>query len=184
MLAPAPDSRDLRGEAATVTRVKDAGGEKTWAQVHFATHGLLNEDRPRYSGLVLSPDSGAGDDGFLNVSDVFGLRLDCQQVVLSACSTALGEQVSGEGLVGLTQGFLFAGARSVVAAMRDVSGEATATFMSTYYGHLAGGESDRATALAATKRAMICGDNSDRATGAEYSHPAYWSAFVLSGQGR
>jgi CHAT domain-containing protein/Tfp pilus assembly protein PilF len=183
-LAPATNSRQLRGDRATVPMVRQAGAQQSWSQVHFATHGLLNEYRPRYSGLVLSPDTATDDDGFLNVSDVFGLRLDCQQIVLSACSTALGENVSGEGLVGLTQGFLFAGARSVVAALWDVSGEATAAFMSTYYGHLAAASDDRATALARTKRELICGEQAAGAEGRDFSHPAYWSAFVLSGQGR
>lgn len=176
-------SHELRGEQATVPMVRAAGAQRSWSQVHFATHGLLNEDRPRYSGLVLSPDEASADDGFLNVSDVFGLHLDCQQVVLSACSTALGKNVSGEGLVGLTQGFLFAGARSVVAALWDVSGEATAAFMATYYGHLVHDGDDRATALARTKRQLICGRQAAGSAGKDFSHPAYWSAFVLSGQG-
>ncbi|MEN8005916.1 MAG: CHAT domain-containing tetratricopeptide repeat protein [Candidatus Krumholzibacteriota bacterium] len=183
-LAPASGSRQLRAEKATVAGVRENGADGPWAQVHFATHGLMNEDRPRYSGLVLSPDPTTDDDGFLSVSDVFGLRLNCDQVVLSACSTALGENVSGEGLVGLTQGFMFAGARCVLASLWDVSGKATAAFMSTYYTHLATGANDRAEALAATKRTLICGDPENPAAGLRYSHPAFWSAFVLSGQGR
>ncbi len=182
-LAPAADSHELRADQATVSAVKRVGSKIDWAQIHFATHGLVNEDRPRYSGLVLSPDEATGDDGFLSVSDVFGLRLNCDQVVLSACSTALGENVSGEGLVGLTQGFMFAGARCVLASLWDVSGEATATFMTLYYRNLISEGYDRAAALTATKRSLICGENGDGSGDTSYGHPAYWSAFVLSGQG-
>lgn len=177
-LAPNMGTQQLRAGAATVTALREIGLSTSWSQVHFATHGLLNEDRPRYSGLVLSPDPATGDDGFLSVSDVFGLQLNCQQVVLSACSTALGENVTGEGLVGLTQGFLFSGARSVIASLWDVSGSATTAFMAIYYDQLVRNGGDRALALAVTKRILICDGGNEN-----LSHPAYWSAFVLSGSG-
>ena len=92
--------------------------------IHFTTHGLFNSKRPLYSGLVLEP--GFESDGFLTVNEIFGLDLDCDQVVLSACSSGLGKQISGEGLVGMTRAFLYAGAGSVMAALWDVTGSATA----------------------------------------------------------
>jgi len=115
-LAGAIGATRLSGAEATKTNLRLAGERGPFSLVHFASHGLFNEDRPRYSGLVVSPDSQTGDDGFLSVSEVFGLRLECDQVVLSACASGLGDHVTGEGLVGLTRSFIFAGARSVVSA--------------------------------------------------------------------
>ena len=145
--------------------------------LHFAAHGLFNEQSPQFSGLALSPDPETGDDGFLSVSEIFALDLDCEQVTLSACSTALGEQIDGEGLVGLTRAFMYAGARGVVAALWDIPGLGAATFMSDYYRRLADGE-DSAAALAAAKRGMIGGGVAE---GLDLAHPALWAAFVLSG---
>ncbi|MFH2052807.1 MAG: CHAT domain-containing protein [bacterium] len=182
-LAPSGGATILRRTDATVRNLRSAGGREAYAQVHFATHGLLNESRPRYSGLVLSPDPEDGSTGFLSVSDVFGLGLDCDQVVLAACASGLGRHVGGEGLVGLTRSFMFAGARSVVASLWHVSGEATALVMEDYYRRLAGAERDRALALALVKRAMIEG-RAGRLTGdLDTAHPAFWAAFVLSGEG-
>jgi CHAT domain-containing protein len=144
-----------------------------------ASHGLFNEARPRYSGLVLSPDPASGDDGFLSISEVLALDLDCDQVVLSACASALGPHVSGEGRVGLTRSFIFAGARSVVSALWDVSGQETARFLALYYARLGAGGADRDEALAAAKRAMWA----EGAEGVDPAHPAFWAAFVLSGAG-
>ena len=139
-LAPGGRQTSLRGADATLGSVRAAAASGPHSLVHFATHGLFNESRPRYSGLVLSPAADGGDSGFLSVSEVFGLDLDCDQVVLSACASGLGQQISGEGLVGLTRSFMFAGARSVVAALWDVSGEATGRFMADFYRRLAAQE--------------------------------------------
>ncbi len=182
-LAPSGGSTILRRTEATVRNLRKAGGRESYAQVHFATHGLLNESRPRYSGLVLSPDPEDGSTGFLSVSDVFGLGLECDQVVLAACATGLGRHVGGEGLVGLTRSFMFAGARSVVASLWHVSGEATALVMEAYYSRLAGGERDRALALALVKRAMIEGRAGELTGSLDTAHPAFWAGFVLSGEG-
>ncbi|MBU0743725.1 CHAT domain-containing protein [bacterium] len=145
--------------------------------LHFSAHGLFNEQSPQYSGLALSADPDGGDDGFLSVSEIFALDLDCAQVTLSACSSALGEQIDGEGLVGLTRAFLYAGARGVVSALWDIPGLGAAAFMSDYYGGLAAGTAS-ASALAATKRGMIRGGTRD---GLDLAHPALWAAFVLTG---
>jgi len=183
-LAPADHCRVLAGQGATVPGLRAAATVGSFRLVHFATHGLLNEARPRYSGLVLSPDPVSGDEGFLTVSEVLGLPLACDQVVLSACSTALGQEISGEGLVGLTRSFIFAGARSVVASLWDVSDEAAARFMADFYGRLTDPAVDRAEALARTKRALIQGGGNLPESGAVAAHPAFWAAFVLSGDGR
>lgn len=170
-----------RGEA-TQENIRRAGDEGGYRFVHLATHGVFNERKPRYSGLVLCADSGSGDDGFLTTGEVFGLDMKCDQVVLSACSSALGERITGEGLVGLTRAFMYAGARSVVAALWEVSGQATAAFMQDFYSRLSSSEGgERAHSLAETKRRMIRDGKSLGSGGVTYAHPFFWAAFTLSG---
>lgn len=179
-----PDDRGvvLQGAAANLANVRQAGMNGPYRYVHFAAHGVFNEQRPQYSGLILSRDADSADDGFMTTSEVFSLELPCNQVVLSACSSALGEQVSGEGLVGLTRGFLFAGARSVVAALWDVSGQATVAFMHDFYRELAlAGGRERASALAEAKRRLIRGESAFAAPGVASAHPYFWAAFVMNG---
>ncbi len=96
--------------------------------VHFATHGLLNSQHPELSGIVLSlvDERGQSQDGFLRLHDIYNLKLDADLVVLSACQTALGKDVKGEGLIGLTRGFMYAGAPRVIASLWKVKDEATA----------------------------------------------------------
>ena len=185
-LAPSGSSTVLTGPQATAAAVQAAASGHSFQLVHFATHGLYNESRPRFSGLVLSADSAAGDDGFLGLSEVLGMQLACRQVVLSACSSALGGHVTGEGIAGLHRSFLFAGARSVVAALWDVNGEATEALMARFYERLAAldaPDGDRAQALAAAQRDMIQ-QGQALTSGADPAHPAFWAAFVLSGDGR
>ncbi len=171
------------GAEATAERLSArpaAGGG--WRSVHLATHGVFNEERPRYSGLVLSP--AADDDGFVSVDEIFALDLDCEQVVLSACSTALGEVVDGEGLEGLTRAFLYAGARSVVAALWDVSGDGAARFMRDYHARLAAApDGSRTAALCAAQRALAT-DAEGRTAGLTSAHPAFWAAFSATGDAR
>ncbi len=170
----------LAGSQATHGNLLKASSGRALDQLHFACHGLFNEARPRYSGLVISPETNGEDDGFLSIPEVLALDLDCQQVVLSACASALGPHVSGEGLVGLTRSFMFAGARSVVSALWDVSGRQTTQFMVVYYEELVTAENDRATTLAVAKRVVI---SQKTKNGLDGAHPAFWASFVLSGAG-
>jgi CHAT domain-containing protein len=106
-----------------------------YSLVQFATHGLFNGQQPALSGLLLSRvnRSGTAKDGFLQLGDIFNLKLNEDLVVLSACETALGDQVEGEGLVDITRGFLCAGTPWVVVSLWQVSDEATAAFMTSFY---------------------------------------------------
>src|SRR6476469_9892464 len=95
--------------------------------VHFATHGMMNNEHPELSGIVLSlfDQDGRSQNGFLRLHDIYNLRLPADLVVLSACSTGLGKDVRGEGLIGLTRGFMYAGASGVVASLWKVDDQAT-----------------------------------------------------------
>jgi CHAT domain-containing protein/tetratricopeptide (TPR) repeat protein len=140
--------------------------------LHFATHGLLDARAPLDSALVLSVDG--GDDGLLRAWEVRDrLRLDADLVTLSACESALGQEATAEGLVGLTRAFQRAGARSVVASLWAVTDRPTARFMESFYRRLRTGmDRDRALAEAQVE---------SRGAGV---HPYHWSAFQLAGDWR
>jgi CHAT domain-containing protein len=143
--------------------------------VHFATHGIIDSHTPALSGLMLSRvgEQGRPLDGFLGLGDIYNLRLGADLVVLSGCETALGEEVRGEGLVGLTQGFLYAGAKLVVASLWRVEDQATAELMSRFYrGLLVAGK----PAAAALREAQLAVRNDKR-----WRSSYYWSGFVLQG---
>src|SRR5262249_8076676 len=108
--------------------------------VHFATHGLLDKKHPELSGIVLSlvDREGKPQNGFLQLHDVYNLNLPAEVVALSACRTGLGKSVRGEGLVGLTRGFMYAGAKRVVASLWSVQDLATAELMKRFYGAMLG----------------------------------------------
>src|SRR5262249_41842045 len=122
--------------------------------IHFATHGILNNQHPELSGLVLSlvDKNGKPQDGFLNLQDIYNLKLPVELVVLSGCQTGLGEQNNGEGLIGLARGFMYAGASRVVASLWSVSDIATATLMARFYRAM---EQDRMRPAAALRAAQI-----------------------------
>ena len=103
--------------------------------VHFATHGCISEKRPASSGLVLSLLEKAGNntDGYLRLNDIYNLNLPAELVTLSACETAKGKQVEGEGLIGLSRGFMYAGAKRVTVSLWNVNDRATATLMEKFY---------------------------------------------------
>ena len=103
--------------------------------VHFATHGIVDSDRPALSALILSlfDERGAPQNGYLRLHDIYNMRLDADLVVLSACQTALGKEIKGEGLVGLTRAFIYAGAPRVVASLWQVNDLATAELMNNFY---------------------------------------------------
>ena len=145
---------------------------------HFATHSLLDNEHPELSGIVLSLFDRAGhpQNGFLRLYDIYNLRLDSDLVVLSACETALGGEMTGEGLMGLTRGFLYAGAPRIVASLWPVDDRTTAEFMKRFYeGLLTRGE----TAAAALRRAQVA---FWKTKGLEM--PYYWAAFTLEGEWR
>jgi len=146
--------------------------------LHFATHGLLNAKQPELSGLVLSlvDRNGGRVNGFVGLSDIYKLRAPVDLVVLSACRTALGKEVRGEGLVGLTRGFMYAGASTVVASLWKVDDEATAELMKRFYTNMLRQGMTPAAALRAAQ-------NSIRQE-PQWHSPYYWAAFTLQGDYR
>jgi CHAT domain-containing protein len=146
--------------------------------IHFATHGLVDARYPGLSALVLSQfdDRGNPQDGFLRLSDIYGLKLDADLVVLSACDTALGREIRGEGLIGLTQGFMSAGARSLVASLWQVPDRATAELMTQFYRYVL---TDGLRPADALRKAQLWSASQRR-----YRHPYYWAGFVLVGDWR
>src|SRR5215471_9858468 len=124
--------------------------------VHFATHSLLNNEHPELSGVVLSlvDRSGRPQNGFLRLYDIYNLRLGSDLVVLSACQTALGGEIKGEGLIGLTRGFLYAGAARVVASLWEIDDRTTAELMKRFYESMLAQGQRPAAALRAAQIAM------------------------------
>lgn len=146
--------------------------------VHFATHGVLDNANPGLSGLILSlfDERGQPQDGFLRLHDIYGLQLPADLVVLSACDTALGRPVRGEGLMGMVRGFFYAGARRVVASLWKVDDEATGELMSRFYAGMLKGQQSPAAALRDAQLAVW--------RDARWRAPYHWAAFVLQGEWR
>lgn len=160
----------------TATRERLLGTDLTqYAILHFATHGLLDTKRPESSGLVLSTVGRDGRplNGFVGLRDVYSLRAPVDLVVLSACQTALGKDVRGEGLLGLTRGFMYAGASGVVASLWKVEDKATAELMKQFYANMLQKEMPPGAALREAQ-------NSIRQN-PRWRSPYYWAAFTLQG---
>jgi CHAT domain-containing protein/tetratricopeptide (TPR) repeat protein len=147
-----------------------------YAILHFATHGLLDPKRPEHSGILLSmvDDQGKKQEGFITLQDVYSLRAPVDLVVLSACRTGLGKEIRGEGLVGLTRGFMYAGATTVVASLWKVDDEATAELMKIFYTEML---QNRKT----PDEALRIAQNSIRQT-PRWSAPHNWAGFTLQGE--
>ncbi|HYO64223.1 MAG TPA: CHAT domain-containing protein [Pyrinomonadaceae bacterium] len=146
--------------------------------VHLATHGILNSETPELSGVLLSlfDEAGRRQDGFLQLHEVYNLNLPADLVVLSACQTALGKDVRGEGLVGLTRGFMYAGAARVVASLWKVDDGATAELMGEFYRAMFSEGMRPAEALRAAQVRMW--------EQTRWRSPYYWAAFTLQGEWR
>ena len=145
--------------------------------VHFATHGVVDTRHPEMSGLILSliDSKGRKQDGYLRLGDIYKLKLSADLVVLSSCDSALGKDLESEGIIGLPRGFLYAGARSVIASLWKVDDQATAKLMSSLYTRIRRGESP-GSALRDAQLEMVHDP--------QWSKPYYWAAFVLQGDYR
>lgn len=146
--------------------------------VHFATHGILNTQSPELSGVVFSlvNKNGNNVNGFMRLNEIFNLNLSADLIVVSACETGLGKEIKGEGLVGLTRGFMYAGSPRVLVSLWKVDDKATAEFMTRLYKLILGKKLPPAQALRETQLEM------QQET--EWKSPYYWAAFVLQGEWR
>jgi CHAT domain-containing protein/tetratricopeptide (TPR) repeat protein len=144
--------------------------------LHFATHGLLNSEHPELSGLVFSlvDQGGRPQDGFLRLHEVYNLQLNAELIVLSACETGLGKEIKGEGLIGLTRGFMYSGVPRVVASLWNVDDLATAELMKLFY---QGMLKDGLPAAAALRAAQFELSKQKR-----WAAPYFWAGFVLQGE--
>jgi CHAT domain-containing protein/Flp pilus assembly protein TadD len=165
---------DFKASRATVV----GGALSGHRIVHFATHGVLDGEHPSLSSLILSlvDEHGARQNGYLRLHDIYNMRLDADLVVLSACQTALGKEIKGEGLIGLTRAFIHAGAPRVVASLWQVSDLATAELMKTFYRSMLQQHLRPAAALRAAQLQM--------SRDPRWASPYFWAGFVLQGEYR
>jgi CHAT domain-containing protein len=176
IVAAAPAGRSLLALDFRASRQTALSPELSrYRIVHFATHGVVDSQTPALSGLMLSRvgERGTPVEGFLGLDDIYNLHLGADLVVLSGCETALGKEVRGEGLVGLTQGILYSGAKRVAASLWRVEDQATAELMSHFYHALFAEGRPPAAALREAQLAI----RSDK----RWRSPYYWSGFVLQG---
>jgi CHAT domain-containing protein len=179
ILAVARAGANLKALDFRANRAMATSGELSkYRYVHFATHGYLDTSRAGLSAIVLSlyDENGKPLDGFLRTHDVYNLKLPAELVVLSACETGLGKDVRGEGLEGLTRGFMYAGARRVVVSLWNVNDKATAALMQRLYTGMLRTNKTPAAALRAAQIEML-------RTG-PWQSPYYWAPFVMQGEWR
>jgi len=146
--------------------------------LHFATHTIIDNQRPALSAIVLSlaDQNGRAEDGFLRLHEIYNLPLDAELVVLSACKTIGGVDVAGEGLTGLTRGFFYAGARRVISSKWSIEDDATAVLMDAFYRSLFISGLSPAAALRTAQLKML--------RDPRWSDPYFWAAFDLQGEWR
>jgi CHAT domain-containing protein/Tfp pilus assembly protein PilF len=177
ILAVTPPGQGMGALGFEASRAKAISGDLAqYRVVHFATHGLFNSENPELSGLVLSvvDKQGRPQNGLLMLEDIYNLNLPAEMVVLSGCETARGKEIRGEGLIGLTRGFMYAGASRVLASLWSVDDVATASLMAELY---KGMEQDSLTPAAALRRAQIKMWRQKR-----WRLPYYWAGFQLQGE--
>jgi CHAT domain-containing protein len=178
-------SQTLGGNRTTIASGFDANRERVlnsdigdYRMLHFATHGLIDMNRPEISSIVLSQLDEAGNkrEGFLRLQDIYAMDLATDLVVLSACQSGIGKEIRGEGLMSLNNAFLQAGAKSVVSSAWKVDDNATAELMSKFYSNLI----DKGfTTSEALRQAQI-----EMSKSTQFKSPFYWAAFTVQGEFR
>lgn len=174
-LIPGTDAKLVSGFDANHTFVLSSELSQ-YRVIHFATHGIINAEHPELSGVVLSlvDRDGKSQNGFLRLHEIYNLPLHADLVVLSACQTGLGKDFKGEGLIGLTRGFMYAGSKSVIATLWKVDEEATTELMRHFYEGLF---LKGLTPAAALRQSKIAIWKEKR-----WRSPFFWAAFELHGE--
>ncbi|MGK7925669.1 MAG: CHAT domain-containing protein, partial [Spirulina sp.] len=173
ILSLVPDNQEFLAIDFAADRAAATSPELAQYQIlHLSTHGCI-QDNPQLSGLALSlyNEEGKQQDGFLRLQDIYNLQLNADLVVLSACQTGIGEEVSGEGVIGLTRGFMYAGARRVTVSLWNISDIATANLMSQYYKNMIDKEMKPSAALREAQLQMW----------RQGEYPYRWAAFTIQG---
>ncbi len=179
LMALTPKDSSWRAMDFSASRANVLNGDLAqYRYIHFATHGLLDTERPGLSSLVLSTIDADGkpQDGFLRANDIYNMKLPAELVVLSACQTGLGKEIKGEGLIGLTRGFMYAGARRVVVSLWSVNDKATSDLMTKFYRGMLKDNERPAAALRAAQIEMW--------KQKQWQSPYYWAAFTMQGEWR
>lgn len=175
-LYPSSQRQVYLGEDAREERVKSEQLD-AYRYIHFASHGFIDESHPGRSGILFSRSPNSSEDGMLQMGEIMRLKLSADLVTLSACSTGLGKLVNGEGVLGLTRAFFYAGARNVTVSLWNVNDSATATLMKSFYENLNRGLS-KSAALRQAKLGLLRGENN------VLRLPYFWAPFVLVGEGK
>lgn len=149
---------------------------KKYQYIHFATHGLVDSENPQFTALVLSliDKEGKEINGFLTLNEIFNLRFDAEMITLSACQTALGKEVSGEGLIGLTHAFMHAGTKRLVVSLWNTNDQATAELMVKFYREIFNSKLTPSEALRTAQLSLM--------KEPKWQLPYYWAAFQLQGE--
>jgi len=161
---------------ATEENLKHNNELNKFNYAHFATHGSIDEDKPDLSSIVLTTEKNSGEDGLLRADEIFNMKLNAELVVLSACQTGLGKLFRGEGMVGLTRAFMYAGTPSIVVSLWSVSDMSTAYLMGEFYKNLIKNKLSKTDALREAQLTLIAGE--------KFAHPFYWAPFILIGDWR
>ncbi|NJK75210.1 MAG: tetratricopeptide repeat protein [Microcoleus sp. SU_5_6] len=174
LLPPVSSSQKFDFDASRTTATD--GSLANYQIVHFATHGIANSQNPELSGILMSmvDDKGNLVNGFLRLTDIFNLKLAANLVVLSACQTGLGQNIQGEGMVGLTRGFMYAGAQRVGVSLWNVDDEGTSVLMQKFYQKMLQEKLAPAAALRAAQMELMSQE--------KWRSPYYWAAFTLQGE--
>lgn len=146
---------------------------KDYKYLHFATHGFINEANPEFSGILMSQNKNSSEDCILYASEIYNLEINADLVTLSACETGLGKMAFGEGIVGLTRSFLYAGASNLLVSQWKVNDESTSDMMVDFYDKILTG-TPKAQALREAKLSILKND--------KFKNPYYWAPFVLIGE--
>src|SRR6266852_49778 len=175
-LYPAAQRQIYLGDQAREETVKSEKLDQ-FRYIHFASHGFIDESKPGRSGILLSHDAHSAEDGVLQMGEIMRLKLNADLVTLSACNTGLGKLVNGEGILGLTRAFFYAGARNITVSLWNVNDSSTSALMKVFYENLNRGLS-KSAALRQAKLTLLRGKE------AAWRHPYYWAGFVLVGEGK
>ncbi|SMO46596.1 CHAT domain-containing protein [Fodinibius sediminis] len=191
--------KTLKEEQVSEQAVKSLLANNSYQYVHLATHGIIDEKRPHRSGLALSSGNyitaSSEEDGLLRSSEIFGLNIDSDMVVLSACNTGLGKVVEGEGMLGMQRSFFYAGASTVVVSLWNVYDRSTSSLMNLFYKALMADEaaeswSDRFLRWIGWDISLPFGKKANAMRKAKmrminhplYNHPVYWAPFIVVGR--